>query len=617
MMKRLRLHTYKDYQELINFIASPLNSYNECYLESVLPNPIYTNYSVHEQKIEFFSRSLLGNLFSNKIKTLPIIMRIIREGVNRYSPHYWGTINNKSQLIVEMFPILLFCIKNNTNFKIAFSNEDKIEFQQWFLQINNIEVCNNNWYFFPILINLFLQRLELEYSQQIIEKSWIKIDRMYLGNGWYSDGDSKQKDYYNSFAFHFYSLLYAFYSNDKKRINNILQRAGQFAQSFIHFFGKNGESIPYGRSLTYKFAHVAFWSIYSNFIKDTQQLGIIKGIVNRNLRWWLNKDIFDNNGLLINGYTYDNPYMLEQYNGSGSPYWAFKAFYCMLNPNSDYFNVEELPYPNVPQIKHIPEANLSIHHCNGHSFAFINGQHNPYFCNKTAKYEKFVYSTLFGFNISRSFETLDMLAPDSTLAIQIGNNIIIRNNTTIIHNDEQVQISDWKPIPSITIRSYIFMGAPWHIRVHYIISTIYFSLFDFSYAINAEDNKLQKSIRNNEIFIASSNSCCGIKAINGSANYLKCAPNTNILHPQNLLPFIHYNIKPGKTLHTTLVYGNVTENKTDLSYSIDNEIKIKNKHLIAFGKFYQLPKISIKYNIHIILINTYIKLSKIIQYLYK
>lgn len=35
------------------------------------------------------------------------------------------------------------------------------------------------------------------------------LETFYLGEGWYRDGDSGQKDYYISFAIHFYSLIYA------------------------------------------------------------------------------------------------------------------------------------------------------------------------------------------------------------------------------------------------------------------------------------------------------------------------------------------------------------------------------------------------------------------------
>lgn len=36
-----------------------------------------------------------------------------------------------------------------------------------------------------------------------------KIEQMYVGNGWYSDGLTRQRDYYVAFAIHYYSLIYA------------------------------------------------------------------------------------------------------------------------------------------------------------------------------------------------------------------------------------------------------------------------------------------------------------------------------------------------------------------------------------------------------------------------
>ena len=613
-MNNIRLHTYKDYYEVLNRLLKPVETFYFTKYEINNINLINTNYSKEENILEIFSRILIAESIYNNYSQIPYIFQTIKKGVDPTSLNNWQITKDYSQSFVEMFPILLYLTRNKQAFNKNFSPTEKKKVQQWFLQINSYKICNNNWHFFPILTNLFLHKLDLDFNKQIIEESWTKIDQMYLGNGWYSDGNSRQKDYYNSFAFHFYSLLYAFYSNDKDRINTIKIRAELFAKTFIHFFANSGESIPFGRSLTYKFAHVAFWSIYSNFINDQQQLGVIKGIINRNLRWWLTKNIFNQNGLLINGYTYDNPYMLEQYNGTGSPYWAFKAFYCMLNPNSEYFNVKELPYPQIPNTKYIPEADICIQHSEGHSFAFINGQQNSFFCNKTAKYEKFVYSSLFGFNISRSFETLDMLAPDSTLAIKIGNNIIVRNNTTLIHNDENVQISDWSPIPRVTIRTHIFKGAPWHIRVHYVISTINFSLFDFGFSINSEDDNLQKEINKNEIYIIGCKSCSGVASLEGEINYIKCAPNTNILYPQSLLPYVHYSIHPGRHLYTTSVYGSLTIDKNNSKPSINSIKRIKNQ-LIAFGGVYKLPQTSMLQNLFIYIIRIYNKLSYISQHI--
>ena len=52
----------------------------------------------------------------------------------------------------------------------------------------------------------------------------------------------------------------------------------------------------------------------------------MKGIVNRHMRSWWEKPVFDKEGLLTIGYAYPNLNMAEGYNGPGSPYWALKSF---------------------------------------------------------------------------------------------------------------------------------------------------------------------------------------------------------------------------------------------------------------------------------------------------
>lgn len=586
------LHSLADYQTVLRSLFTPLlGSMNEYISTLILPNEIATNYTPQEAHLESFSRMLLGVSLDVDIEDT-IKQKIFQKiciGVDPSSSTYFGEIKSNSQMIVELFPILLFCCQNKKDFfKLNKRNKQNIE--NWFLQINHVEVCNNNWCFFPILVNLFLNELGCKNNQEVINTNWEKIDEMYLGNGWYSDGDTQQRDYYIAFAFHFYSLLYALYTNDTERKLKILERASLFAKSYIHYFAASGEAIAFGRSLTYKFAQIAFWSIYTCFIKDEQQLSIMKGIINRNLRWWFTQNIFDKRGVLINGYTYANPYILEQYNASGSPYWAFKAFFCLLRPNTTFFKVKEQALPQL-QNTTIPEAYTSICHKNGQAYAFINGQRNNWFCQKTAKYEKFVYSSLFGFSVSRSFETLDMIASDNTLAARIGDIFIVRNNTKTIYNNNKVQISDWQPLPSILIRTFIFLGAPWHTRVHYIITDLPITLFDCGYAIDTNKN-FNKKQDLHFVKLNNTNQFSAVTSDKHSVGIVYTAPNTNILHPHVAIPYTLQTYNKGINLMISTFFGDSTDTiKND--QPLKNDITILNGKLIAFGSAYPLPKLSI------------------------
>ena len=84
-----------------------------------------------------------------------------------------------------------------------------------------------------ILANIALKELGLQYSEKSIEQSWNKIEKMYLGNGWYADGNTNQRDYYISFAMHFYSLIYYKFTNNKDRKEKIKERALLFSKKIL------------------------------------------------------------------------------------------------------------------------------------------------------------------------------------------------------------------------------------------------------------------------------------------------------------------------------------------------------------------------------------------------
>ena len=170
----------------------------------------------------------------------------------------------------------------------------KNNFEKWLYSINDKEVCDSNWTFFRVLVNVALKKVGRKYSQEQLDKDIARIDEFYLGNGWYIDGLHGQKDYYIGFAFHFYSLIYAvaMENDDKERSDIYKERATEFAKTFIYWFDEDGEALPYGRSLTYRFAQAAFWGACIWADIRPFSLGVMKGILIRNIENWLSKNIF-------------------------------------------------------------------------------------------------------------------------------------------------------------------------------------------------------------------------------------------------------------------------------------------------------------------------------------
>ncbi len=557
----LKLSSKKDYNELLLKIISPTFCYFDT-KKAIIELPVYyaARYSDRVIGLETFARILWGlayvegNNITDKIKK--IALRMIANGTNPNHSEYWGTVLDYDQRIVEMLPISFFMYRNVVFFNEELDQNEKDNIVKWLLQINQVNVSNNNWIFFVILVNEFLKALGFSYSQNKIDKAFVEMEKMYLGNGWYSDGITNQRDYYVSFAIHYYSLLYARYIENPERISIIKERSKEFSKSFIYWFSDSGAALPFGRSLTYKFAQCSFWSAYVTVNPEHFEVGYIKGIINRNLRWWMEQNIFTQEGFLTLGYAYPNQAFTETYNATGSGYWALKAFAMLLcSDDNSFFIKEELPLPKLEAYCDIPKAKMSICRFQGDVYAFVNGQFSKNkFGHTECKYEKFVYSTLFGFNISKSYNGLENLACDSNMAISFNGEDYVARHDYITVPANQMQVSIWKPIEGVKVNSSIIPGAPWHIRIHKVKTEIPIILVDCGYSI---DNESKYETKNGILFVSNESKDVVIVSVfgNGEPVVNFAAPGTNALYSRSTIPCLKWELEPGQYFLVSAVYG--------------------------------------------------------------
>lgn len=170
---------------------------------------------------------------------------------------------------------------------------------------------NTNWLWFRVFANLgLLKNSSPKASREKVIADIKHLESFYRSGGWSNDGPEHihQMDYYSgSFAIQVLQLLYAILIGDKDPENTkeFKERGSLFAADFIHYFDVEGRAIPFGRSVGYRFAMVAFWSAaaYADIeLPEGITWGVVKGIVLRNLRWWQGqKDIFSSAGTLTLG----------------------------------------------------------------------------------------------------------------------------------------------------------------------------------------------------------------------------------------------------------------------------------------------------------------------------
>lgn len=543
------------------------------------------HYGVKSARMEGFARILwgLGPLWRNEYPTLSkeaqeeieqwrlLYLDGIRHGTDKEHEEYWGELGDFDQKMVEMAAIVTSFLLSPKKLWEPLTEKEKYNVYEFLNQINTKKVHANNWRFFRILTNITFRVLGLPWSEVCLKEDIDLIESCARQDGWYVDGHNGQADYYIPFAMHFYSLIYASFMEDMDQERSILwkNRSERFCEDFIYWFNTNGEEIAYGRSLTYRFAHSAFFSAFVFAGREGIGYGKIKSLLFGNLRSWMAKPIFDNSGILTIGYHYPNLFMSERYNAPGSPYWALKTFLILALPENHPFWQAEEEKITFEQKKYLPVPHMLIEHLeDDHVLAYVTGQHSLDFGYSPTKYEKFVYSNRFGFSVSRGM-TLEAGAFDNVLAIsEAGNNSYqMRNGAEEFDVTEDAVYTKYRIGTAAIIKSIIIPMGDWHIRIHNIRNERAICAADGGFSIRTEECFQVKSGRDSgkytmDMILQTQNSILaefpwgssGIVSCSGEekAQFVIAFPNTNLFYNLTGIPTLIKELQPG---HHTLIHA--------------------------------------------------------------
>lgn len=314
------------------------------------------------------------------------------------------------------------------------------------------------------------------------------LDTFYIGGGWSRDGPEGviQLDYYSSsFAIQFAQLVYSklAQTDDPERCEEYRNRARQFALDFVHYFDPEGRAIPFGRSMTYRFAMSSFWSAIAFadvVLPEPLTWGVVKGLQLRNIRWWQKQaGAYASDGTLTIGYCYPNHNMTENYNSPGSPYWCCKSFLALALPQTHpFWTAKEEPYPKslLETTKVLSYPLHIITNYGGHTYLLSSGQRCSYPVKQSAaKYGKLAYSSAFGYSVPVGNGTLEELGGDNTLALSDdeGESWKCRRATMEARIEDGKWLrSMWYPWKDVEVETWLVPPQKesrlWHLRVHRI-----------------------------------------------------------------------------------------------------------------------------------------------------
>ena len=555
--KHWRLQSREDFEELLRAILAPLIPH---YSQGGARLKLGATAAVYDQGAvwaEAFLRPLWGLApFWAGGGSWPVMEDIYRKGLasgtDPMGEEYWGGFSDGDQRFVEMAALAWALVTARDVLWEPLGEEEKNAVCAWLDGINHYSCPPCNWMFFVILVNAALKKLGRPWNREKTAESLDYIESCYERDGWYVDGQNGERDYYVSFAFHYYGLIYASWmgEEDPARRDCFLERAAVFAREFAGWFAQDGSALAYGRSLTYRMAQTTFFSMCVSCGQEVLPYPVMKGIIARNLRFWMDRPIFDSGGVLTIGYGYPNLLMAEQYNAPGSPYWCMKAFALLTLPAGHAFwQMEEAPLLPLAPLCLTAGGYMLLQRIRGNVFAYTAGRFLPHsHVHMEEKYSKFVYSSRFAFSVPRSLRTLEEAAPDNVLAFVHGGMVYTKGVVQSGRIEGNHVHMEWSPFPGVDVRTEILVTEQGHRRRHQICSAVDCMAWDCGFALPD---------RGQEMEILSAEGGGRMTAEDGEALIFRCAqgdghpevikasPNTNLLEPRTRIPAVRFAVRRG------------------------------------------------------------------------
>lgn len=521
----------------------------------------------HVGVLETFSRPLWGLVpLTSGGNDDPITLSIwseVRRGLaNGCDPShtgYWGPARGNDQRCVEMSAIAYALLMVPQHVWHPLEESDKQRVGAWLGGINdpNAEVSDNNWRWFRVFVNLALRQIGMEADSHGMSRDLDRLDSFYLADGWYADGPPREEaggrrgDYYIPMAMHFYALAYARFENERDpvRSQRYRERARAFASQFIHWFAPNGAAIPFGRSLSYRFAQGAFWSACAFAGEEVLPWGVVRGLLARHLRWWLSKSITSEDGLLTIGYAYPNILMSEGYISPASPYWALKVFAVLDLPDTHpFWTATEEPLPPLPNTAQLQAGKIIQRGPGTNDVVALNlGDRrgsDVWLRNAPAKYQKFAYGTTAGFSVSVGEGFPEWGAFDSALAFTTdGQNFRTRTINLRERFAQDHLWARWSPLPGVRVETWLLPWDVGHLRLHWVETDIGCRSLEGGFSLGCTDFRKPLTATAESESEAIARSPMGFSAITdlvGAATRLVTRPEpcTHLLHPLTLLPML-------------------------------------------------------------------------------
>lgn len=208
-----------------------------------------------------------------------------------------------------------------------------------FTQLRRIDPPYTNWLLFSSTVECFLRKAGAPSDTYRIVSALRKIEEWYVGDGWYSDGQTFAFDYYNSFVIHpmYVECLGVMTNEGKNKIWNApdcnydraMKRMQRFGMILERFISPEGAFPVFGRSITYRtgvlqpLALLAWKQQLPQELPNGQVRAAMTSVIKR---MFAGDQNFNEKGFLRLGFNGAQPKISDWYTNNGSLYLASLAF---------------------------------------------------------------------------------------------------------------------------------------------------------------------------------------------------------------------------------------------------------------------------------------------------
>ncbi|WP_433328345.1 DUF2264 domain-containing protein [Spirillospora sp. CA-294931] len=401
-------------------------------------------------------------------------------GTDPDAPTAWPVLTDCSQQMVEAASIAVGLHESRRWLWDRLDDRVRERVVDWLSGFVGHRTWDNNWRLFQVVSEQFLASVGAPHSRSDIDEGLDRIEDWYVGDGWYTDGDGRNFDYYIGWALHLYPLLWARIAgeDDGGRAKVYKERLSEFLNGYVHFFGGDGAPVHQGRSLAYRYATLA--PVWMGALADATPLapGLTRRLASGVLRHFTERGVPDERGLLPLGWYGTFLPATQPYSGPASPYWASKGFLgLLLPPDHEVWTASERPLPieEADQYTSLPEPGWLLHGTRHDGIVRLvnhGSDHNPPepagACDDP-HYAKLAYSSRTAPQSAPHAWTRDvdnhlaLVAADGTASRRVRiHPLVTRDRFASSWHTARLPGDDGE----YRVESASFLHGPWEIRVH-------------------------------------------------------------------------------------------------------------------------------------------------------